>query len=154
MPRAGVKAAALSAILASSLLGACQTTAAAPVICDVSTSDIESLQSQYREHFEMIMQSIMNLKDVDGKTPRLKKPFERNIAETLTVSADNPDASIGYSWRVDLAKGCTLDARLGTNTKAKSEGAAQLDVKALSFTGEKLPDGTTRFSPLKIIIKK
>ena len=150
-----LKSASLAAVLTSSLLGACQTTASAPVVCDVTAADIEGLQNQYRARFETITTALSKLQDVGSKSmPPLKKPFEKKATETLSVSADKPDASIGYSWRVNLAKGCALDARLGTNTQSSASSTPNLDVKALSFSGEKLPDGTSRFDPLKIIINK
>ncbi|WP_371396561.1 hypothetical protein [Fretibacter rubidus] len=154
MTMRSAKTLTIAALLTGSLLGACQTTASAPVVCDVSAADIEAVQTQYRAQFETVTESLAASGVNGDKAPRLKKPFKKDITETVSVSADNSNAAIGYAWRIELADGCELDARTGTNTQTASKDAKPLDVKAISFSGEKLPDGTSRFDPLKIIIAK
>ena len=143
------------ALFAITALNACQKTAVPVEVCIVTPADIEGLQSKFRARVNAVAQELPNAHSLDASPlPNLEKPFQPTVRESLIVTADDPKAPVNYRWRVGLEKGCSLEARLGTNTEAAPEGAKALNVKALSLKATKATDGALNYAPIALVLNK
>jgi len=124
-------------------LSACQTTAL-PKSCTVSADDIQSAQTLFITSFEKVNTG----KGVSE--PRLSKVFASPVTVTSETLSDK--STLNYKWDVDIAKGCTLTANLGTDSSA-IEGP-EYTVKTLTLKATAKGQSDPYFYPVSITLNK